>query len=1324
MKPNHGFFHFATLLHFLLAIACSALFAFVPGSTIAEDPLAYRIHWDRRFGGPNTDFLFSAKRTHDNGLILGGFTLSDSGGDKTQSSAGKEDYWVVRTDQSGNKLWDRRFGGSDTDDMYDIVCCSNGGYLLIGWSASGQDGDKSQPSRGDVDYWVVRIDEGGNKLWDRRFGGSSEDCGQTAIELDNGDFLLGGFSRSNISGDKTQNSWNSSRDIWLVRIDANGNKLDDKRFGGADEDRVIKMWQSPSGDIFLAGISASSTGGEKTSPSLGSGYDFWLLKLNSSFSLVWERSYGGAENDYLTSFTPVSSGGFLLCGNSNSGVSGDKSEPVSGPSDIWVLRVSDTGSVLWDRTYGGSDGDSSPCAIEMPHGGFTISAESTSGLSGCKTEPNKGGNDYWVLRADADGNILTQKTLGGAGTDEAAAPSVLLPGGCVLLCGYSYSNASGDVTQTTRGSHDYWIIKVGLGIDADNMITATSGPGGSVVPSGTIPVAYSASTNIVILPEAFYHVADVLIDGVSIGPVNEYSFVNVTSNHSIHAVFTVDEFSVSVVSEHGGASPAALTAGYGSEVSLAITNSPVISGWTQYSCTVATVTANAFVQATPTNVVLTLTNNATLTWHWQTRYFLAANASEGGSVTGVGWYAAGSEVSLTATPDEHYQFAQWSDGVQSATRVVTVPEGGIGFVAQFEPIPRGVFRFQKAVYSVSEYASVAILKVERADGSYGPASVTFTVQDGSATADQDYAATPSTFNWADGQTGAMSIFVEILNDSIIEGNESFTVHLADPSACTLGTPATAIVTIVDDEAALSRIIRLAGNLDFGAVPTNAPATRTLEVWNDGNEALAVTNISVPSAFTVAPQAFDVQAGDMISLSVVFAPTALLAYEGNIVLESDATAGNSTIGVSGTGALPLLPAGIRTISGLTAVIAVDVPPDADLLGVEDELSPGVIPLSISDGGTWDALNRKVKWFFNQAGQVRDRSLQYRVNTVGMVVTGAVNYGTGNLPVTGDTLFASVGDPGLLHPADDNGDWRIVLSEVSASISRWRNGMDDQSTPVVIRGITLYLQGEQYTYDPDIGSVAKRWIPAMPSSSLSAQTLQTLILPLAEPQVGAMRSVSTTNVTISVAPAVGTSAWGLEESIPEGMQVAGIGEEGTWDAIHRKIKWEFRNADARILSYSLSGEPGANVTVTGQVSFDGSEDPISGLAVVAAPLPFLTWAERNGISGTQAEAFCAINASYGQPNGLVYACQSSLAPGDQILSLHFLNGLPMIEIPCQDPSTLPYVELRLEGTGDLTSGNWPLTVTLAPDQSGAPANRQLLVPVAPSSSAFFRLKAAFK
>lgn len=435
---------------------------------------------------------------------------------------------------------------------------------------------------------------------------------------------------------------------------------------------------------------------------------------------------------------------------------------------------------------------------------------------------------------------------------------------------------------------------------------------------------------------------------------------------------------------------------------------------------------------------------------------------------------------------------------------------------------------------------------------------------------------------------------------------------------------------------------------------------------------------------------------------------------------------TALALSGVGVIPASLAGIRTITGLTAMITVVVPDASTALGVEDELAQGMIPLSISDNGTWDAVSRKVKWFFNVPGQIRDRVLQYTVDRTGLVVSGVINFGSGKHPIAGCTAFTGGTNPGLLHPADDNGDWRVVLDEAAACVTRWKSGVDDYRTPVVVRGITLYLRGEHYSYDPTVTSEAQRWIPMINSDSasfglLTAQKASLAAVSLAD----AVRTVQATNVTIAVTPEAGTSAWGLDESVSEGIQVTGISNDGTWDAIQRKIKWIFLDGVARTLSYSFTGQAGTILAVTGSASFDGSENSVSGTSVVAVPLPFQTWVKQRGLSGTQAKVFNAMNAEYGQPNGLVYAFQSTLQSGDQLLTVQWVNGQPVIETPKQDASTLPYVDVSLIGTTELEDADWSFNLVPAADQSNVPVNRcRWAVPLGAPDHAFFKIRAVLK
>jgi hypothetical protein len=179
--------------------------------------------WSKFFGGDGHESGKSLCLTNEGGFLVVGGSPSGIGGDKSQASRGNHDFWSVKFDGNGNKIWDRRFGGSLEDNCYDIVATNDGGYLIVGDSNSPADGDKSETSRGGTDFWAIKINSEGVKVWDKRFGGSGSDICNDIIATSNGGFLLGGSSDSGFGDDKSEGSRGES-DFWLVKIDADGNK--------------------------------------------------------------------------------------------------------------------------------------------------------------------------------------------------------------------------------------------------------------------------------------------------------------------------------------------------------------------------------------------------------------------------------------------------------------------------------------------------------------------------------------------------------------------------------------------------------------------------------------------------------------------------------------------------------------------------------------------------------------------------------------------------------------------------------------------------------------------------------------------------------------------------------------------------------------------------------------------------------------------------------------------------------------------------------------------------------------------------------------------
>ena len=162
------------------------------------------IEWQQSFGGSKDDFLLVLQPTADGGFIVGGETSSGISGNKTTPSLGGwTDYWILRLDSQGNKLWEQTLGGAGDDRLTSVIQTSDGGFILGGMSDSATNSIKTDPGYGRADFWVVRLDAAGNKLWDRCYGGASGDSIYAMRQINDGGFIFGGWSGSTPGGNKS-----------------------------------------------------------------------------------------------------------------------------------------------------------------------------------------------------------------------------------------------------------------------------------------------------------------------------------------------------------------------------------------------------------------------------------------------------------------------------------------------------------------------------------------------------------------------------------------------------------------------------------------------------------------------------------------------------------------------------------------------------------------------------------------------------------------------------------------------------------------------------------------------------------------------------------------------------------------------------------------------------------------------------------------------------------------------------------------------------------------------------------------------------------------
>ena len=438
------------------AAALAGMLCAATAQTIYPPP----IQWQQSFGGTNDDRLRWLEQTADGGFLLGGFSNSGASGNKSSANFGNYDFWIVRTDINGNKLWDRSYGGTGEDVLYNLRQTSDGAFILGGYSLSPAGGNKTSPNYGGYDLWVVRTDNTGNKLWDRSFGGTGDDYLRVLRQTSDGGFILGGQSLSGPSGNKTSPLYGTN-DFWVVRLDVNGNKLWDRSFGGTGPDRVQELQQTSDGGFIVGGVSFSPPSGNKTAVNYGLN-DMWLVRLDANGNKLWDHSYGGTDNDELLSLQQTLDGGFILGGFSFSDVSGNKTNASLrvGYTDFWIIRTDASGNKLWDHSYGGRTSDSCRSLQQTSDGGFICGGVSDSTVSGNKTAPYYGGvADFWVVRTDINGNKLWDQSYGGAGDDGIWSLQQTFDGG-YIFGGGSDSLPGGNKTSSNYGTYDFWIVKL------------------------------------------------------------------------------------------------------------------------------------------------------------------------------------------------------------------------------------------------------------------------------------------------------------------------------------------------------------------------------------------------------------------------------------------------------------------------------------------------------------------------------------------------------------------------------------------------------------------------------------------------------------------------------------------------------------------------------------------------------------------------------------------------------------------------------------------------------------------------------------------------
>ena len=306
----------------------------------------------RVFGGSSTDRGESVVETTDGGLVVTGYTYSSGNSDQV---------YLLKTDSTGNVVWEKNFGGTSGDYGHSVVETVDGGLVVTGYTNSF--GNSNQ-------VYLLKTDSNGNLLWEKNFGGTDADIGYGVVETADGGLVVTGYT----------NSFGNNYQVYLLKTDSSGNLLWEKNFGGTSDDRGYSVVEASDGGLVVTGYTYS----------YGNYSQVYLLKTDSNGNLLWEKNFGGSNTDYGKSVVETADGGLVVTGYTLS---------FGNNYQVYLLKTDSSGNLLWEKNFGGSSDDRGNSVVETSDGGLIVTGYTNSFENAVQ---------LYMIWTDSEGNGISE----------------------------------------------------------------------------------------------------------------------------------------------------------------------------------------------------------------------------------------------------------------------------------------------------------------------------------------------------------------------------------------------------------------------------------------------------------------------------------------------------------------------------------------------------------------------------------------------------------------------------------------------------------------------------------------------------------------------------------------------------------------------------------------------------------------------------------------------------------------------------------------------------------------------------------------------------